>query len=222
MDTKKVIGIVLAGGSGTRFKGNVPKQYCLLAGKEVISYSIEAFRKAAFVDEVIVIVDAKEFAEGRIAETYGVTTVLGGNTRNASFGNALAYIRENFPACTKIIENNAACPLIQPQQIDAMVALLDEYDYVQSTFKITDALGSYSSRTVDREDYFLIQAPDAYRFPLLDSCFDAAHSNGHPAVQLPADATGYNYFIEGQPFKITYPDDLEIAEILLRRLRQDT
>ena len=218
MNEKKVIGIVLAGGSGTRFKGAVPKQYCLLAGKEVISYSIDAFRKAASVDEVIVIVDAKEYAEGRIAKTYGVTTVLGGSTRNESFGNALAYIRKTFPACTKIIENNAACPLVQPQQIDAMVALLDEYDYVQSTFKITDALGSYSSRTVDREDYFLIQAPDAYRFPLLGSCFDAAHPNGHPAVQLPTEARGYNYFVEGQPFKITYPDDLEIAEILLRRI----
>lgn len=217
MEEKKVIGIVLAGGSGTRFKGTVPKQYCLLAGREVISYSIDAFRKAASVDEVIVIVDAKEYEDGRIAKTYGVTTVLGGSTRNESFGNALAYIRTHFPACAKIIENNAACPLVQPQQIDAMVALLDEYDYVQSAFKITDALGSYSSRTVDREDYFLIQAPDAYRFPLLDSCFDAAHPNGHPAVQLPAESTGYNYFVEGQPFKITYPDDLEIAEILLRR-----
>lgn len=214
---KKVIGIVLAGGSGTRFKGTVPKQYCLLAGKEVISYSIEAFRNAALVDDLIVVVDAQEYELGRIAATYNVPTVLGGSTRNGSLANAMAYIRTHYPDCTKIIENNAACPLLRSQQIDDIIRLLDDYDFVQSTYKITDALGSYSSRTVDREDYFLIQAPDAYRFPLLCEHFKAEHPNGHPAAQLPDSATGYNYMCEGQPFKITYPDDIEIAEILLRR-----
>lgn len=217
---KKVIGIVLAGGSGTRFKGKVPKQYCLLAGEEVISYSINALRRATEVDEVIVVVDEAEYAAGRIAGTYHVPTVVGGSTRNESFAHALEYIRTHYPDCTKIIENNAACPLLRSEQVDDIIRLLDEYDFVQSAYKITDALGSYSSRTVDREDYFLIQAPDAYRFPLLLAHFDAAHPNGHPAAQLPAEAKGYNYFCDGQPFKITYPDDLEIAEILLRRARR--
>ena len=42
----KAIGIVLAGGIGSRFKGNKPKQYYLINGKEMIWYSIEAFKNA--------------------------------------------------------------------------------------------------------------------------------------------------------------------------------
>ena len=215
--SKKNIGIVLAGGIGNRFKGTKPKQYYLINGKEMIAYSIEAFKNCNSIDDFIVIVDEEEYARGRIRDEYGVKTVLGGHTRNHSFKNALDYINANFPECEKIIENNAACPLTTAELIDDYLKILDEYDYVQTTFKITDALGSYKSRTVDREDYFLIQAPDAYRFKLLYASFDPDHPNGHPAVQLPDDARGYNYWDYGVNFKVTYPDDIKIIEMLMNR-----
>ena len=211
----KNIGIILAGGIGSRFKGNKPKQYYLINGHEMIWYSIEAMKKAKSIDDFIVVVDAEEYERGRIGQEYGVKTVCGGKTRNWSFKNALDYIKEHYPNCKKIIENNAACPLTNSKIIDEYIALLDEYDYVQTTFKITDALGSYKSRTVDREDYFLIQAPDAYRFDMLYSNFDGDHPNGHPAVQLPEDAKGYNYFEYGVNFKVTYPEDIKIVEMLI-------
>lgn len=213
----KAIGVVLAGGIGSRFKGDKPKQYYLINGKEMIWYSIEAFRKAKNIHDFIVIVDETEYKLGRIANEYGVKVVLGGKTRNHSFKNALDYIKANFPDCDKVIENNAACPLTTPQIIDDYIKLLDDYSYVQTTFKITDALGSYKSRTVDREDYFLIQAPDAYRFNEIYECFDADHPNGHPAVQLPNNARGYNYFDYGVNFKVTYPEDIRIVEMLMDR-----
>lgn len=217
----KAIGVILAGGSGSRFKGEKPKQYYILCGKELISYSIEAFKKATTLDDFIVVVDRAEYEAGRIRDTYKVKTVLGGSSRNGSLKNALDYIHEHYPDCEKIIENNAACPLIQAEQVDDIIRLLDENDYVQTTFKITDALGSYSSRTINREDYFLIQAPDAYRFPLLYAHFSADHPNGHPAAQLPESAKGYNYFKNGQPFKVTYPEDIKVGEVLLKRINHE-
>ena len=216
----KAIGIVLAGGIGSRFKGNKPKQYYLINGKEMIWYSIEAFRNAEKIDDFIVVVDEEEYKAGRIRDQYGVKTVVGGKTRNHSFKNALDYIKENYPDCEKIIENNAACPLTISDIIDKYMDILDSYDYVQTTFKITDALGSYKSRTVDREDYFLIQAPDAYRFEMLYKSFNADHPNGHPAVQLPEEAKGYNFFDYGPNFKVTYPEDIKIIEMLINRTKE--
>lgn len=214
----QAIGIILAGGIGNRFGGDKPKQYYLLGGKEIIWYSIEAFRRASSLDEFIVVVGPKEYEAGEVAKKYNVRTVNGGDTRNHSLYNALCFISEQYPNCDKIIENNAACPFITPKQIDDFISLLDKYDYVQTTFHITDALGSNSDRLVNRDDYFLIQSPDAYRFNRLFESFDPNNVNGHPAIQLPEDAVGYNYFIDGHPFKVTYPEDLEIAEILLKRL----
>ena len=213
----KSVGIILAGGIGTRFGGDKPKQYYLINGKEMIWYSIDAMKNAKNIDEFIVVLDQEEYNAGRIEKEYGVKTILGGKTRNHSLRNALEYINENYHECEKIIENNAACPLTTSELIDKYIDILDEYDYVQTTFKITDALGSYNDRTVNRDDYFLIQAPDAYRFKELYACFDADHPNGHPAVQLPQEAIGYNYFDYGVKFKVTHPEDIQIAEMLINR-----
>ena len=213
--SKKAIGIVLAGGIGQRFGGDKPKQYYLIKGKEMIAYSIELFRAAKTIDDFVVVLNPEEYESGRIAQQYGVRTVCGGKSRNWSFKNALEYIAREFPDCEKIIENNAACPLTKPELIDSYIGLLDEYDFVQTTLKITDALGSYKDRAVNREDYFLIQAPDAYRFRLLREHFNPDHPNGHPAVQLPESARGYNAFYDGRVFKVTHPDDIRIVEAMM-------
>ena len=212
---KRNIGIVLAGGIGQRFGGDRPKQYYLIRGKEMIAYSIELFRAAKTIDDFVVVLNPEEFESGRIAGQYGVRTVCGGRTRNHSLKNALDYIAREFPDCERIIENNAACPLTKPETIDEYIGLLGDYDFVQTTLKITDALGSYTDRTVDRENYFLIQAPDAYRFGLLRKHFDPDHPNGHPAAQLPDSAKGYNAFAGGRVFKVTHPDDIRIVECLM-------
>ena len=177
------IGIILAGGIGSRFGADKPKQYCKIFDKEMIWYSIDAFHRAKSIDDFIVVVDANEMQSGRLAQEYGVTLVQGGNTRNESFKNALDYINKTFPDCEKIIENNAACPMITPELIDEFMDLLDEYDYVNTAYKITDALGSYKDRIANREDFYLIQAPDAYRFPLLYKHFDKDSELCHPAPQ---------------------------------------
>ncbi len=215
------IGIILAGGIGSRFGADKPKQYCTVLGKEMIWYSIDAFRRAEKIDDFIVIVDEKEMASGRIRDIYGVTTVKGGSTRNESFKNALDYINGTWPDCEKIIENNAACPMITPELIDEFLTLLDEYDYVNTAYKITDALGSYKDRIADREDYYLIQAPDAYRFPLLYKHFDKNSPLCHPGHQLPMTATEYRYFDYNDNYKVTYPQDIMIVEYLMQR-RKDS
>lgn len=216
----KNIGIILAGGIGSRFGADRPKQYCTVFGKEMIWYSIDAFRKAETIDDFIVIVDKTEMEKGRIASEYGVKTVLGGDSRNSSFKNALDYIAENYPDCERIIENNAACPMITPELIDEFINLLDEYDFVNTAYKITDALGSYKDRIADREEFYLIQAPDAYRFPLLYKYFDENSNLCHPAHQLPLDTKEYRYFGYTDNYKVTYPEDIKIVEMLMERRKK--
>lgn len=211
------IGIILAGGIGSRFGADKPKQYCKIFDKEMIWYSIDAFHRAKSIDDFIVVVDANEMQSGRLAKDYGVTLVQGGSTRNESFKNALDYINATFPDCKKIIENNAACPMITPELIDEFMGLLDEYDYVNTAYKITDALGSYKDRIANREDFYLIQAPDAYRFPLLYKHFDKDSELCHPAHQLPLTATEYRYFDYTDNYKVTYPDDIKIVEMMMNR-----
>ena len=216
----KTVGIILAGGIGSRFGADKPKQYCTILGHEMIWYSIDAFRKAKTIDDFIVVVDEKEMQSGRLAREYGVTLVQGGNTRNRSFKNALDYIYEQHPDCEYIIENNAACPMITPELIDRFIALLGEYDFVNTAYKITDALGSYKDRIANREDFYLIQAPDAYRFPLLYHYFDENSELCHPAHQLPLSTKEYRYFDYTDNYKVTYPDDIKIVEMMMEHRKK--
>ena len=213
----KSIGIILAGGIGSRFGADKPKQYCTIFGKEMIWYSIDAFEKAKNIDDFIVVVDANEMQSGRLAQQYNVKLVQGGGTRNQSLKNALDYINEHYPDCEKVIENNAACPMITPELIDEFMELLDEYDFVNTAYKITDALGSYKDRIANREDFYLIQAPDAYRFKLLYKYFDENSPLCHPAHQLPLESKEYRYFDYTDNYKVTYPDDIKIVEMMMNR-----
>lgn len=214
------IGIVLAGGIGQRFGGDVPKQYRTVFGKEMIWYSIDAFRRAKKIDDFVVVLDEAELAKGRIAAEYGVKTIAGGATRNGSFKNALDWIAANHPDCEKVIENNAACPMVTPELIDLYMDFLDESDVVETCYKITDALASYKDRVANRDDFYLIQAPDAYRFPLLYRHYDPSSPLCHPAHQLPMTARIHRYFGYTDNWKVTYPHDLRIVEMLLERRRE--
>ena len=89
MSSKRVHALIPAAGRGTRFGGDMLKQYLPIAGKAVITYSIRALKFHPMVSSVTVIIaeDDKLFdsALGSMATT--VTRVTGGETRAQSVRN---------------------------------------------------------------------------------------------------------------------------------------
>ena len=75
------VGIVLAGGVGRRFGGNVPKQYQTINKKEVIYYSINALTSSSSIDKIIVVAQ-NQYANGIKEINPNVEIVEGGDTRN--------------------------------------------------------------------------------------------------------------------------------------------
>lgn len=205
------IGVILAGGVGNRFGSSTPKQYNLINGKQVISYVVDAFRKSKQTDAVI-IVAAKPYLQD-LADRYHVPTVEGGVERNETVYNALQYIRTNYPACTKVIFADSARPMLTPVYIDRVYSLLDEHAAVITTAKITDSLAYLDTGLVPREDYRLIQTPEAFRFATLDG-FDPGDAS--TAIMQQCNSNDIYYCDElSYNFKITYPRDLKIAQVLL-------
>ena len=211
------ISLILSGGSGTRMGSDLPKQYQLLAEKEVIAYTIDALKSSLFVNEVVVVA-ANEYIE-KIADRYDVYTVTGGDTRNASLGNGLEYIAKNFPMCEKVFINEAARPFITTKLVDEYFDLLDQYEAVITTQPITDSLGKEGEAVTDRSQYYLIQAPEAFRFKSLYEHFNAESPITATVQQLPSQSKIYRNFVFRNNIKITYPEDLILAEQLMRCLQ---
>lgn len=209
-------GIILAGGIGSRFGSSVPKQYMKLNGREIISYSVDAFRESRLGENFILVCNEAEVKAQNIARKYGVTCIQGGTTRNESIDNGLKYVKEHYPETEKIVIHEGVRPFFQSHIINQYLNLLDENEAVSTAVKITDSLGYKNNTPVNREEYYLIQAPEAFRFPLLMKYFNKDSTATTPLHQLPETAKIYKYFDFKYNLKITYPEDLFIAEQYMR------
>lgn len=214
MDKRKYINnvvLIMSAGSGTRFGADKPKQYCNLKRRPIIEYALDACRLSVMADE-IVIVTAPDY-KNIVKEKYGYPTTGGGNTRAESLANGLNYIYEHYE-CNKVIVANAVCPLMKEEQIDRYFSLLDEYDYVLTAWKVVSTLHRYDGVLTDRDEYFHVMEPEAYRFPMLYSNYKGDYPVPYIFHQMPREAKAYFCFDYPYTMKVTYARDVDIAEIL--------
>lgn len=207
------ISVILSGGAGVRFRNEHPKQYQLLLGKEVIAYVVEAMKKSRLTDKIIIVAGKDEIP--RMRQAYGVDCAEAGSTHNASARNGLEYIREHYPSCNKVLFADAARPFLTADSVDGHFRFLEKWDGVITAQHITDSLGLEGERFTDRTPYYLIQKPEAFNFELLYEHFSAESPATAIVQQMPQEAKIKNNFDVRQNLKITYPDDLHLAEYLM-------
>ncbi|MCR4754877.1 MAG: 2-C-methyl-D-erythritol 4-phosphate cytidylyltransferase [Lachnospiraceae bacterium] len=212
--------VILAAGMGIRYGTEVPKQFTLLLGKEVLRIVLETMIPSEFTDRIIVVLDNEERMK-LVKTEYDVDVILGGKDRAHSFQNALSYINNSYKDATKVIFHEAARPLVSSEVIDTYFTLLNQYDYVETCQEITDSLGSYILESPKREDFYLIQAPEAYRINILNKFFDCDSSIYFAANQFPKECKGYRYFNVPNNIKLTKPEDKYLIEFLLKQQSND-
>jgi 2-C-methyl-D-erythritol 4-phosphate cytidylyltransferase len=142
--TQKIIGIILAGGSGSRFGGNVPKQFAKLAGRLVIEHTVDVFQKSAHIDEIIV-VTRQDYAEfvWELAQKNRWTklskVVNGGADRFDSTNSALTAM-EGYDGAAKVLFHDAVRPLVTNEILKRCVAALDVFKAVDVVIPSADTL----------------------------------------------------------------------------------
>lgn len=144
-----------------------------------------------------------------------IDITAGGKERNDSLSNGLHYIQSHYP-CSRICIFDAVAPLVYPALIDDYFQKLDEYDCVITSQKITGELGNYAYDILDRNQFYITQSPEAFRFDVLMEHFDPHFRSTELANQLPRDSARYLNFAFPENLKITYDFDLNHAESLLR------
>lgn len=214
----KNIAFILAGGAGLRFGSDTPKQFLPLCGKEMLSYSVQAVQSARLCDAVFVVCPPKE--QALLHTRYKIPCIAGGGTRNRSLYNGLQYIKSAFPSCERVFIQEAARPMLTPEIVDYYFSQLERYDSVITAAHISDSLGKYGQSVTLRDDYYLIQAPEAFRFTLLAAHFDPESPITATVQQMPHDTNMLRYFDFTDNLKVTYPQDLLVAEYLMNHRRQ--
>lgn len=208
------VGVILAAGASVRFKSAVHKQYLKINGKEMIYYSIKEMRQANCFDEIIAVVDTDEFKAKYIEQKYNIKCIEGGIKRNHSIKKALDYIK-TLNNVEKVVFQDCSRPFIKSETFKECIDLLDTYEAVTSSTSITDALTLKDLSFVDRNDYILIQTPEAFHFKIIYEIFD---ENAHCTAmvsQLKNRDSVYLLKDNKMNYKITYPEDLFLAEQLM-------
>jgi 2-C-methyl-D-erythritol 4-phosphate cytidylyltransferase len=231
----RTVAVVLAGGTGQRFGGNLPKQLQLLAGKPLVEHSIAAFEAAPGVDAILLVM-APGFAEQARDQLDGgqydkLMDVIGGGTARAdSTRRAIAALGST--ECNVLL-HDAARPLVDQRIIADCVAVLGTSLAVGVVVPSPDTIVVVSDGVMtgmpSRVSLRRCQTPQRFRLSVLrqahelalvDSAFSDSAATDDCGVVLRYLPQVAIRLVPGSDrnIKITYPADLGVAEALLSGL----
>jgi 2-C-methyl-D-erythritol 4-phosphate cytidylyltransferase len=233
MMSERFFGLIPAAGAGERMGIATPKQYLPLLGHPVLYHSVSALLASGRIDTVFVVLaagdrefrthDWREFGE-RIAPLY-----CGGATRHDSVLNGLVAASSTVQPDDWMLVHDAARPCLGQRELLRMLdtLALDEVGGilavpVADTLKRADATRQILS-TEPREHLWQAQTPQMFRHGLL---LDALSRTAKMTDEAGAvEAMGLKpKLVQGASgnLKITYADDLELAELILASLGRQT
>lgn len=226
----KNIAVILAGGSGSRFGNQIPKQFLEVAGKQVIEHTIDVFEKCMEIDEICIVVkpDYSTHVEKLIVKNQynKVKKILRGGMER--YESSLAAIQAYTDDDANLLFHDAARPMVDEQMIHACIEVLRHHKAVTVAAKTTDTI-----LMVDKDERiesvpnraFLrnAQTPQgfkrglialAYERALKDPTFSTTDECGTVLHYVPEEPI---YVVEGSNtnIKLTYPEDLLLLELLL-------
>ena len=215
--------IVPAAGSGTRFGGDLPKQFRELAGKPIVQHVIERFLLDDRVDHVIVAVAERLLAVVQRSSSERVHFVAGGASRLQSVTRAL----EAVPDGPEVIAvHDAVRPFFTTATFHALLAAAAQTGASFPGIPVTDTIHLVNENrivsTPERHMLFAAQTPQCFRIQILRDVLARAAQDNDDATDEAGLAARYGFEVALVPgdamnFKITRPEDLIVAERVFQR-----
>lgn len=221
--------VVPAAGAGKRFGSTLPKQYLLLAGLPVMSRTLSCLSVIPGLQHLVVAVapDDARARELPLARPDRITWVSGGAERSDSvLAGLLALTAAGAADSDWVLVHDVARPLLRVADVQRLVAAVVDHPVggllampVRDTMKRADAAGAVEA-TVPRELLWHALTPQLFRLGLLREALQSALADGVPVTDEASAVERLGLrplLVEGarDNLKITYPDDLALAEALL-------
>ena len=224
--------VVLAGGKGQRFGGGkIAKQFVELTGVPMIVYSLRTAEKNAHIDEICVVVaETEEKNVKNWIGKYEITKVKyfarPGKERQQSVYNGLTALPAKARDTVMIM--TSVCPFVSQKTMNAHYEMMKNYDATITVVKATDAItfsndGKRVNRTLQKKKIYIQQGPQVFRYGVLMLGHRMyMEDEEYRKMDVTEDSElVLNVGVEcgmviGDRFciKVTYPEDLAIAESL--------
>ncbi len=224
----KSIAIIPSAGMGTRM-GTKKKVFLPLLGRPILARTVAAFEASPLIDAIIIAVpeDQLKYCEEEIVKRYGfkkvIAVVAGGKERQGSVLNALKRVPDGFGI---IAVHDGARPLVTTKIIEDTLKEADVSGAAVPVVEIKDTVkevsGATVKKTLDRAALRAVQTPQAFKTEILMKAFERAAGDGFQGTDESSlvERTGVIVTtVAGshENIKITTPEDLFMAESILRR-----
>lgn len=219
--------VVLAAGSGTRVGAPVNKVLLPVGGRSVVARSLQTALEVDGVARVVLVVRAGDEADvAEAVEPYlgdrEILLVTGGADRHASEWAALQALRPAIESgeIDVVAIHDAARPLAEVGLYDAVLAAAREHG---GAIPVVVAAGLLGPRGV--VEGAVVQTPQAFTATALLSAYTVAATDGFSGTDTASCLEEYADLaiaaVPGSPanVKVTYPEDVALAEDLLSRGR---
>ena len=214
--------IIVAGGTGSRMNTGLPKQLVEIHHKPIIVYSIEKFISFDKKIQVIVSLHKNYFTEfEKIKQQFhlNVQVVEGGETRYQSVKNALSILNDDIQL---VGVHDAARPLVSLQTIEKTYEAAQQHGAAIPVIDVNESLREIennTSKSVDRTKYKVVQTPQCFQKNILVEAYQMPYNPLFTDDASVVEKNGQKiYLTDGnkENIKITYPQDLFLAEMLLK------
>lgn len=214
--------IIVAGGSGRRMGGALPKQFMMLDNEPILARSINRIHEALPAAEIVVVLPEEHVELWKnIAARFDVARhkiALGGKERFHSVKNGLAALSEGIRT---IAIHDAVRPLASKKLI---IKLLLAADKSVAVIPAVAPIDSYrivegdDSRIIDRSALRMVQTPQVFHAEALRAAYEQPFSSTFTDDASVMEAAGHKVtLVEGERenIKITTPSDMLIAEAII-------
>ena len=224
MTNAHVTALIVAAGHGRRLGGDLPKQYCAIAGKPMLRWAVEALARHPRVGAIRVVIGEGQH-DAFEAATSGLDVgppIAGGATRQESVRLGLEALADQG-APELILIHDAARPFCPPEVIDRLLKALAASPAAVPALPQADTLmrgkGRQLGEAIDRTHLNRVQTPQAFHFARILEAhrLKAGESFTDDATLARAAHVGVVQ-VEGDEVlaKLTYPGDFNRAEERLR------
>lgn len=221
---QKEYALIVAGGKGTRIKSHLPKQFIRLNGKPILLYTLEAFFRYSREISVVLVLPEDDFGIWTsICEEFNffrpIILQSGGDSRFQSVKNGLDRISGDG----LVAIHDGVRPLVNVDLIGASFRLAAVHGSAIAAVRLKESIcviDQGHTKAVDRSQYRLIQTPQTFDVQLIKKAYQIKEDPSLTDDAGVAEKSGHKISLfEGsyQNIKITTPEDLILAEALLRQ-----
>ena len=234
----RLFALIPSAGHGSRSGLALPKQYHALAGRRIIDHAVAVFEAMPLIEQVWVVTSPGDTVYQAPSAKVRVAQV-GGSTRAHSVFNGLQALAVSGaqPHDWVLVHDAARClvtaqditPLIEACRSQAVGGLLaiPAADTLKHAVPSTTEPSTYlSQQTFDRSTVWLAQTPQMFRLGLLLAALQAQAVTDFAGVTDEASAmemAGHQPVLvtgSAHNFKVTYPQDIALADILLKQRQE--